>query len=148
MRRILELFIVFLFLLPVACAKNTSSKMEKEIEKNILQRMVAFEAEKRIKITWGGKLEIVRKESEPHWAGKIVHFRAGFFPAEIETDKGAVRAVEIAFVSAYGEEDGKIVSGKCDVVDALFQEDPEYKARKKELIKEMKTVQPWPRKTV
>ncbi len=122
--------------------------MEKEIEKNILQRMVAFEAEKHIKITWGGKLEIIRKESEPHWTGKIVHFRAGFFPAEIEMDKGVIKAVEIAFVSAYGEEDGKIVSGKCDVVDALFPEESEYKERKKELTREMKTVQPWPRKTV
>ncbi len=148
MRRIINTIPILIILLFVvsSCASATS-KLDKEIERNILQRIAAVEGEKSIKIIWAGKLKMIREESRPYWTGRIVHLRAGLLPAEIKLKSGEIKKVEILFIAAYGEEDGKIVSGTCIIKCILPKDSPKYKENKNRFLKEVKTAQPWPRES-
>ncbi|MCX6765475.1 MAG: hypothetical protein NT136_00735 [Candidatus Moranbacteria bacterium] len=147
MRKIVGIFIAIMLLLTANCLQaGSGDNLEKKIERKIIKQIISFVDERPIEIVWADKLKIIRKESQPYWTGRIIHFRAGYLPAEIKLKKGKkIRKADIMFMAGYGEEDGKIVSEACEILNIAYQDSPNYESEKKKFMGLVKATKPFER---
>lgn len=157
MRKAIKIFsvVVIAILLLVSCSpKGSSSESEplkERMDRHLKQQMTEAEHNgKSIKVIWGYELKILKEASKPYWTGRIIYVRGGYLRAKAEVRKdfnesgyfikrGETKQADIVFMHGYGVENGEVVIENFKVVDILFEDEPGYSERKKELTREMKS---------
>jgi len=145
-RKIIIFSLIFVLLAfgSYGCSKKPGdlsgkSDLEKKIDRKILQSISSDLDSRGYNVTWGGNLYYIVEKSKPYWTGRNIHSRAGFLPIKAEKNKEP-QDLEVAFVAAYGEEDGNLIpgSGECKIWRILNKKDSGYKKDRNYFVSDIK----------